>query len=292
MASRSIFRGAAALLVLALAAGTADARTVRWARSGDALTLDPHAQNEGPTHNLLQQIYEPLIIRDLSGKLVPNLATSWRVTEDPTVWEFKLRQGVKFHNGNTFNADDVVFSLERALQPTSDLKSLISFIDKVVKVDDYTVHIKTKGPNPLVPAYLITMYMMDKEWCEANSTVTVQDYKDKKDNFAVRNANGTGPYVLVSREQDVKTVLRRNDAYWGKAEYPLAVSEIVYLTIKADATRVAALISATSTSSTTSPCRTSTAWRKQAISGSTSGRRIAPFSSAWMSPRLRWQHPT
>ena len=243
MASGSIFRAAAALLVLALAAGTADARTVRWARSGDALTLDPHAQNEGPTHNLLQQIYEPLIIRDLSGKLVPTLATSWRVTEDPTVWEFKLRQGVKFHNGNTFNADDVVFSLERALQPTSDLKSLISFIDKVVRVDDYTVHIKTKGPNPLVPAYLITMYMMDKEWCEANSTVTVQDYKDKKDNFAVRNANGTGPYLLVSREQDVKTVLRRNDAYWGKAEYPVAVSEIVYLTIKADATRVAALIS-------------------------------------------------
>jgi len=151
--------------------------------------------------------------------------------------------GLKFHNGNTFNADDVVFSLERALQPTSDLKSLISFIDKVVRVDDYTVHIKTKGPNPLVPAYLITMYMMDKEWCEANSTVTVQDYKDKKDNFAVRNANGTGPYLLVSREQDVKTVLRRNDAYWGKAEYPVAVSEIVYLTIKADATRVAALIS-------------------------------------------------
>jgi peptide/nickel transport system substrate-binding protein len=243
MASGSIFRAAAALLVLALAAGTADARTVRWARSGDALTLDPHAQNEGPTHNLLQQIYEPLIIRDLSGKLVPTLATSWRVTDDPTVWEFKLRQGVTFHNGNTFNADDVVFSLERALQPTSDLKSLISFIDKVVRVDDYTVHIKTKGPNPLVPAYLITMYMMDKEWCEANSTVTVQDYKDKKDNFAVRNANGTGPYVLVSREQDVKTVLRRNDAYWGKAEYPVAVSEIVYLTIKADATRVAALIS-------------------------------------------------
>ena len=76
------------------------------------------------------------------------------------------------------------------------------------------------------------MYIMDKEWCEANNTVTVQDFKDKKDNFAVRNANGTGPYALVSREQDVKTVLRRNEAYWGKAEFPLAVSEIVYLTIK------------------------------------------------------------
>jgi peptide/nickel transport system substrate-binding protein len=243
MASKSILRATAAFLVLTLAATMADARTVRWARSGDALTLDPHAQNEGPTHGLLQQIYEPLIIRDLAGKLVPTLATSWNITEDPTVWEFKLRQGVKFHNGNTFNADDVVFSLERALQPTSELRSLISFIDKVVRVDDYTVHIKTKGPNPLVPVYMITLYIMDKEWCETNSTVTVQDYKAKKDNYSVRNANGTGPYVPASREQDVKTVLRRNDAYWGKAEQPLTVSEIIYLTIKSDATRVAALIS-------------------------------------------------
>src|SRR5262245_9944220 len=188
MSSKSILRAATVLLVLALAAGTADAKTVKWARSGDALTLDPHAQNEGPTHNLLQQIYEPLLIRGLDGKLMPTLATSWKVTEDPTVWEFKLRQGVRFHNGNAFNADDVLFSLERALQPTSDLKSLISFIDKVVRVDDYTVHIKTKGPNPLVPVYMITLYIMDKEWSEANSTVTVQDYKAKKDNFAVRHA--------------------------------------------------------------------------------------------------------
>ena len=67
------------------------------------------------------------------------------------MWEFKLRQGVKFHNGNPFNADDVVFSLERALQPTSDMKGLLTFIDKVSKVDDHTVHIKTKGPNPLLP---------------------------------------------------------------------------------------------------------------------------------------------
>src|SRR5438552_3887097 len=165
MSSKSILRAAATLLVLVLAAGSADARSVRWARSGDALTLDPHAQNEGPTHNLLQQIYEPLITRALDGTLVATLATSWRITEDPTVWEFKLRQGVKFHNGNAFNADDVVFSLERALQPTSELRSLISFIDKVVRVDDHTMHIKTKGPNPLVPVYMITMYMMDKEWC-------------------------------------------------------------------------------------------------------------------------------
>ena len=243
MASKSLLKAAAALLILVATAGAADARSIKWARSGDALTLDPHAQNEGPTHNMLQQIYEPLITRDVQGNLVPTLATSWKVTEDPTVWEFKLRQGVKFHDGSAFTADDVVFSLERALQQTSDVKGLITFIDKVTKTDDHTVLIKTKGANPLVPSYLTNIYIMDKEWSVANSTVTVQDYKEKKDNFAVRNANGTGPYTVASREQDVKTVLKRNESYWGKGEQPMGISEAVYLTIKSDATRVAALIS-------------------------------------------------
>src|SRR5262245_11704908 len=120
MRSRSILRMAAGCAVLVLAMAAADARTLKWARTGDALTLDPHAQNEGATHNMLHQIYEPLIVRDYSGKIHPTLAVSWKITDDPTVWEFKLRQGVKFHNGNPFNADDAVFSLDRARQPTAD----------------------------------------------------------------------------------------------------------------------------------------------------------------------------
>ena len=120
------------LFLVALAAGTAllitaaDARSIKWARSGDALTLDPHAQNEGPTASLNRQIYEPLVDRDRTGKLLPTLAVSWKITDDPTVWEFKLRQGVKFHNGNPFDADDVVFSLERARLPTSDYKGYLT----------------------------------------------------------------------------------------------------------------------------------------------------------------------
>jgi peptide/nickel transport system substrate-binding protein len=240
---RSIHKVAAALVALSLAVAAADARALTWARTGDALTLDPHAQNEGPTHNLLHQMYEPLLIRDHAGRIHPTLAVSWKPTADPTVWEFKLRQGVKFHNGSPFNADDVVFSLERARQPTSDMKGLLTSIESVAKVDDYTVHIRTKGPSPLLPNYLTNLYMMDKEWSEANNTVTVQDYKAKKDNFAVRNANGTGPYKLVSRQQDVKTVLARYDAYWGNGEVPLGITDIVYVPIKSDATRVAALLS-------------------------------------------------
>src|SRR5882724_5919596 len=222
----------AVLAALAFAGTAADAKALRWARSGDALTLDPHAQNEGPTFNLLQQIYEPLILRHLDGKLLPTLALSWKVTSDPTVWEFKLRPGVKFHNGNPFDADDVLFSIARALQPSSAMKGLLTSIDTVTKIDPLTIHIKTKGPNPLLPAYLTNIYIMDKEWSEANSSTTVQDFKEKRDNFAVRNANGTGAYALVSREQDVKTVLKLHDGYWGKGQFPLGATEITYLTIK------------------------------------------------------------
>jgi peptide/nickel transport system substrate-binding protein len=243
MSRRSTLRTITAVAGLALLAAAADARALKWARTADALTLDPHAQNEGPTHNLLHQMYEPLLIRDAAGKVIPTLAVSWKLTADPTIWEFKLRKGVKFHNGNAFNADDVVFSLTRAQQPTSDMKGLLTSILEVTKVDDHTVHVKTKGPNPLLPNSLTNLYMMDKEWSEANNTVTVQDYKGRKDNFAVRNANGTGPYVLVSRQQDAQTVLKRNEAYWGQGEAALGVSDITYVAIKADATRVAALLS-------------------------------------------------
>jgi peptide/nickel transport system substrate-binding protein len=237
------WKAAAALTAMALVASAAEARPITWARTGDALTLDPHSQNEGPTHNLLQQIYEPLILRDHTGKLQPTLALSWKIMSDPTLWEFKLRDGVRFHNGSAFNADDVVFSVERALQPTSDMKGILASVEKVIKVDDQTVHFKTKGPNPILPDYLTTVYMMDKEWAEANNTVTVEDYKAKKDNYAVRNANGTGPYALVSREQDVRTVLKLFDGYWGKGQVALGIEGITYVTIKKDETRIAALLS-------------------------------------------------
>lgn len=245
MSAKRIGLAAALMAATMFTAVTADARPVKWARSGDALTLDPHARNEGPTHTLNQHIYEALAQRNQKGELVPGLATSWRtLPNDPTVWEFKLRQNVKFHNGAAFTADDVVFSITRAMQPTSEMKGLLTTVDSVTKVDDFTVHIKTKGPSPLLVNNLTNTFIMDKEWTEANNAVKPQDYANKEENFAVRNANGTGPYQLVSREPDVRTVLKRNDSYWGKGkDVPLEISEITYLPIKADATRVAALLS-------------------------------------------------
>lgn len=233
----------AAAVVLAGLPQLADANTLRLARSGDALTLDPHSQNEGPTHNLNHQIYEPLVRRHIDGSLIPTLATSWKITDDPTVWEFKLRPNVKFHDGTPFTAEDVVFSLKRAALPASDHKGLLTAVDTVTKVDDLTVHVKTKGPNPLLPQNLTNLFIMSKAWSEKNKVEAPQNFANKEETFAVRNTNGTGAYQLVSREPDVKTVLKRNDNYWGKGTYPLEVSELVYTVIKSAPTRVAALLS-------------------------------------------------
>ncbi len=105
------------------------------------------------------------------------------------------------------------------------------------------MHLKTNGPNPLVPDNLTTVFIMSKKWAEANNATKPQDFKNKEENFAVRNANGTGPFMLVSREPDVKTVVKRNDGYWGRGEVPLEITELTLTTIKQDATRVAALLS-------------------------------------------------
>ena len=232
---------AAALLATT---ATVNAETLRWARSGDALTLDPHAQNEGPTHTIRHQMYEPLIIRDTTGAFEPALATDWAPSsDDPNVWVFNLREGVKFHDGSDFTAEDVVFSFERAKQPNSDMKELIGSITEVRAVDDYTVEMVTDGPNPILPSNLTNLFIMDKGWTEANDTVNVQDFEGGEITYATTNANGTGPYVLQSREPDVRTVMTKNDSYWGIDQFPLEVTEIVYTPIQNAATRVAALLS-------------------------------------------------
>ena len=229
-------------LLLAFSATQLEARTLRWARSTDALTLDPHAQNEGPTATLLHHIYETLVWRDNDGKLVPRLALTWQVlADDPTVWEFKLRPNVKFHDGTPMTADDVVFSLNRARAETSDFKGLHSEVTDVSKVDDMTVRVKTNGPAPLYINDLTNTFIMSKKWSEDHNVQKPQDFKNKEENFAARNTNGTGPYILVSRDPEVKTVMKINPDHW--AEQKPEVTEIIYTTIKADATRVAALLS-------------------------------------------------
>lgn len=228
----------------ALTSVSADARTMRWTRSQDATTLDPHSGNTGPNHVLAHNIYEPLVIRGFDGKLQGALATSWRVLPtDPNTWEFKLRPNVKFHNGNAFTADDVVFSMKRALKPAADMKSLLVSVEDIIKVDDLTVHFKTKGPNPLLVNNLTNLFIMDKEWSEANNAADPQNLKEKVENGATRQAMGTGAFQLVTREPDVRTVMRKYDGHWDAANANHGITEIVYRPIAEAATRVAALLS-------------------------------------------------
>ncbi len=230
--------------VLLSTTALASAETLRWARAGDSLTLDPHAQNEGPTTTLNHQIMEPLLIRDHSGAMVPALATEWAPSkDDPNVWIFKLREGVTYHDGSAFTSEDVKFSLDRAMTPDSDYKELLASVKEVRAPDDFTVEIVTDGPNPIMPSNLTNLFIMDKDWAEANNANKVQDVEGGEDTFAAKNSNGTGPYKLVSREPDVKTVLTANENYWGKDEFPLEVTEIIYTPIQNAATRVAALLS-------------------------------------------------
>ena len=187
----------ASVLALGAAVMPASAETVRWARASDALTLDPHSQNQGVTHTFAHHIYETLVDRDVEGNLIPRLATEWAVKEgDPTVWVFTLRQGVKFHDGADFTAEDVVFSLDRARSDKSNMKQLHAGVQSVTAVDDHTVEVKMSGPSPLYPNNLTNTFMMDKTWTEANNAVEVQEAGSTDDNFAVRNTNGTGPYML------------------------------------------------------------------------------------------------
>ncbi|SLN64942.1 Glutathione-binding protein GsiB precursor [Roseivivax jejudonensis] len=237
-------RAGALLAATALCALPASAETLRWARAAEALTLDPHAQNEGPTTTLMQQVYEPLVIRNMQGEMEPALATDWAPSEDdPNVWVFNLREGVTFHGGETFDSADVVFSLNRALSESSNFKELLSGVTEVRADGPNTVEVVTDGPNPLLPNNLTNIMMMDEGWATENDATEVQDYAAGEDTYSARNVNGTGPYTLESREADVRTVLAANPDYWGVDEFPLAVSEIIFTPIQNPATRVAALLS-------------------------------------------------
>jgi peptide/nickel transport system substrate-binding protein len=228
-------------LAVCVAALPAHAENVlRWASQGDAMTMDPHAQNEGQTRTFAQQIQEPLIWRKPDLAKMPGLALSWRMVDGNT-WEFKLRSGVKFHDGRAFTSDDVVFSFKRALLPTSDMKDIISSIADVTAIDPLTVRIVTKGPDPILLDEIANIFIMSRGWAKERSAET--PHGPGQESYSVRHANGTGPFKLELREADVRTVMVKNADWWGLKEFPHNVDRIVYTPIRNPATRVAALLS-------------------------------------------------
>ncbi len=232
------------VLLAALGAGIADAKTLRWAGRGDMQTTDPHSQNENLTNNINLLVYETLLYRDKKLDLKPGLATSWEQV-NPTTWRFKLRPGVKFHDGTPFTADDVVFSFERARAETSQLRVYSNQSGIPKKIDDLTVEFTTNGPNPVELEHIATINIMSKSWCEKNRATKPQNYTQKEDMITAHQANGTGPYLLKSREPDIKTVLAKNPDWWGIKEklFEGNADEVIYQPIVSDGTRLAALIS-------------------------------------------------
>ena len=185
-------------------------------------------------------MYETLVNRGKQLEIVPALATEWRQLDSLT-WRFTLRKGVRFHDGTPFNADDVLYSVERASEPTSQIRVYATALGKPKKVDDYTVEFKLPEPNPIMLEHATLVQIMSRAWCVKNKVERPLDFSNKEESYASLHANGTGPYMLKSREPDVKTVMVRNPNWWGKHEGN--VTEVTYLSIKSDATRVSALIS-------------------------------------------------
>jgi peptide/nickel transport system substrate-binding protein len=169
----------------------------------------------------------------------PLLATSW-TNDSPTKWTFKLRPGVVYHDGSAFNADDVVFSFERANTATSDVKPRLRTIKTMRKIDDLTVEVETTGPSPSLLNDLTFLPIFDQDWATKNNALQPFRSSDKQENYATRNANGTGPFKVVKFDPS-GAELEPHAKWWGPKKHN--ITKAIFSGISADATRVAALLS-------------------------------------------------
>ena len=229
-----------AFFLAASVASPSHAATFRWANDGDANSMDPYTRSETFLLTFTQNFYDPLVRRDRNLKVEPALAESWE-QPNPTTWRFHLRHNVKFQGGEPFTADDVLFSQKRAAGPGSQINSYFQAVTEVKKIDDFTVDFITKDPDPIFLEEITQWVIMSKKWCEEHNATEPTDLtKTKEENFATRNANGTGPFILQIREPDRRTTMRNNPNWWDKPEHNL--TEVTFNVIGNAATRVAALL--------------------------------------------------
>lgn len=213
-------------------AARTDLETIVLSQPSDALTLDPYDENESPTFAVLANIFNALVDTDSDLQLIPSLAESWTQPSD-TVWEFRLRPGVVFHSGDAFTADDVAFSLDRAINWTgSEVKADVMTIARTEVIDDHTVRIHTRGPDPILLNRLTGILMMDRESTEA----AVAEHGD---GWTVEHPNGTGPYRLVSWRREEAIDLEAFPRFWGGEP---DIQHVRFRPITNDATRIAALL--------------------------------------------------
>lgn len=217
------------LSLFMLFASSSFAATLNLGVASEAITLDPYVQNETATSSTLSNIFDTLIRFDADYQLIPGLATSWKALDD-TTWEVKLRKGVTFHNGNVFNADDILFSFDRFKNwERSGFKGKVSAIEKVEKKDDYTVVFTTKGPYPLFPRKMTYMRIMDDDYCA-----------DKTPEYLGTHPVGTGPYVFEKWIKGATLTLNANAKYWAGVP---SFDRVVFKALTNDSTRVAAILS-------------------------------------------------
>jgi peptide/nickel transport system substrate-binding protein len=240
MKLRTAIFGLSLALALFSTVSSAQAATFRFAFQGDLKSLDPYSLNETFTHGVLGNVYEGLTKRGPNLEIIPGLAERWDVLA-PTRWRFYLRKGVKFHNGEEFTADDVVFSAGRARARGSDIRARLPADARVEKIDDFTVDFVLSSPNPILHYEWDTWYIMSKKWAEAHNSVMPQPATGQQMSYAGIHANGTGPFVITEHQAGVRTVFKPNPHWWGKPEHNF--DEVIFTTISNDATRVAALLS-------------------------------------------------
>ncbi|MBN2178120.1 MAG: ABC transporter substrate-binding protein [Deltaproteobacteria bacterium] len=231
------------VLVVVLSFGTvASAKALKVAMDADPVSLDPHVQLSGGMLQYSHICFDPLVRWTKDMKFEPRLAAKWERIDDLTM-RFYLREGVKFHSGNTFTAKDVKWTIER-LKISQDFKGLFEPFVGAKVIDDYTVDIITKKPYALLLNMATYIFPMDSEfYTGTDASGQPKDAIVKiGPSFALTNESGTGPYRVTYREQGVKNVFQRFPEYWDKMS-PGNADEFILTPIKNDATRVAALLS-------------------------------------------------
>jgi peptide/nickel transport system substrate-binding protein len=220
------------LCAIALVAGLAGAQSalcadITIALGSEPTTLDPQVSEDGSERAVNDNIYETLVARTPKGELTPGLADGMPVQSGPDAWRFKLRPGIKFSNGEPFDADAVVYSVKRIVDPKFNSQQISYFaaITDARKIDDLTVDVITKGPDPILPARMYWMKM-------------VPPVAAGKPDF-IQNPVGTGPYKLVKWTRGSSIQLAKNEAYWGGAP---AIDGVSYRFIGESGTRLAGLM--------------------------------------------------
>ncbi|MFN7573048.1 MAG: ABC transporter substrate-binding protein [Betaproteobacteria bacterium] len=195
----------AALLSLSLAAAAQDL-TIGLATP--VTSLDPHFHNLTPNNNVADHVFDKLVTKDAKEQLRPQLAESWK-TVDEVTWEFKLRKGVKWHDGAEFTATDVVETIKRIPNVPNSPASFATYtrpLADVTAVDKHTLRIKTLRPHPLLPNDLVAIRIVPARIAAAAKT---EEFNSGKTMI------GTGPYKFKEYVAGDRVVLERNDAYWG-----------------------------------------------------------------------------